>query len=167
MHLQYSTPQTAVRLERAGFGPLHVSPTEAITTTQMRGTSYFRAQLFSRLIGNLGALRDTLTTPTLWSSFANEQVFPLLVSIFQAAQEHNIPYNGSYHIPSGTVNLTASLLKSGTGGFDTSPAQNLTSHAFEAIFGADNFLDIENHIVMEDVLDEMMHVSRTVTPTCE
>ena len=133
----------------------------------MRGTSSVRVQLFSQLIGNLAALHSALTTPALWSSFANEQVFPLLVLIFQTAQEHNIPYNGSYHIPSGTVNLTASSPESGTDGFDTNPAQNLTSHAFEAIIGADDFVDIESHVVMEDVLDEIMDVTRTVSPTCE
>jgi len=65
------------------------------------------------------------------------------------------------------VNPTASLFKSGAGGFDSNPAQNLTDHAFEAIVGADNFVDIENHVVMKDVLDEIMDITRTVTPTRE
>ena len=133
----------------------------------MRGTSSVRAQLFPRLIGNLAVLHSALTIPALWSHFANEDAFPLIVLIFQAAQELNIPYNGTYHVPSGTVNLTASLFKSGTGGFASNPAQNLTDHAFEAIVGADNFVDIENHVVMKGVLDEIMDITRTVTPTCE
>ena len=133
----------------------------------MRGTACIRTQYLMRLTGNLGLLHSALYTPTLWSHFANEQAFSLLVFIFQAAQAHNIPYNETYHIPSGTVNLGASLLKPGTSGFGGNPAQNLTNHAFEAIIGADDFVDIENNVVMRDVLDEIVYTTQTVTPTCE
>jgi len=130
----------------------------------MRRTSSIRAQLFQQLIGNLVLLLSTLSAPSLWSSFANEQAFHLLVLIFQAAQALNLPYNGTYYVPSETVNHSASLFMSGASG---GPAQDLIDHAFEAITGADNFVDIENHVVMKDVFDEIVDVARTVTPTCE
>ena len=143
---------------RAGFDQLPITPGE------MKGTPSFPAQLSLRLIGNPGVLHDTLASPSLWSSFANDEAFNLLVLIFQAAQSLHIPYNGSYHIPSGTTKRSAPLLRSRANG---NPAQNLTSHAFEAIIGADNFIDIENHVVMKDVFDEIVDITRTVTPTCE
>ena len=128
----------------------------------MRGTSSVRAQLFQQLIGNLVLLLSTLTAPALWSTFANEQAFHLLIFIFQAAQALNLPYNGTYYVPSEAVNHSASLLMSGT---SSNPAQNLTNHAFEAITGADNFVDIENHVVIKYVLGVIVDVARTVTPT--
>ena len=158
---QISHSQTALRLERAGFDQL------PITTTDMRCTSSFRAQPFPRLIGNLVALLVTLTTPAVWSHFANEEAFPLLVFIFQAAQALNIPYNETYQVPSETVNLTTSLFKLGTGESGSNPAQNLTSHTREAITGADNFFDTKDYVTMKDVLDEIVDITRTVTPTCE
>jgi hypothetical protein len=133
----------------------------------MRSTSSVRAQLLPRLTGNLAVLHGTLTTPALWSYFANEQAYHLLVLVFQAAKAFNIPYNETYNIPSETINLGASLFKSGMGGLGSNPARNLTNHAFEAIIGADNFVDIEDHVVMKDVLDEIVDITRTVTPTCE
>jgi len=128
MKLQYPTPQTALKLERAGFDKLPV------TTTQMRSTSSVRAQLFPRLIGNLDVLLFTLVTPSLWSHFANEEAFHLLVLIFQAAQTLNIPYNETYRVPSETVNLGASLFKLGTDRLGSNPAQNLTSHVCVCVF---------------------------------
>ena len=109
-------------------------------------------------------LLSTLTAPALWSTFANEQAFRLLILIFQAAQALNLPYNETYYVPSETVNHSASLFVSGTSG---NPAKNPTNYAFEAITGADNFVDIENHVVMKDVLDEIVDVARNVTPTCK
>jgi len=161
MHLQYYTPQIALKLERAGFDQLPV------TTARMRCTSSVWARLFPRLIESLDVLLMTLITPSLWSHFANEEAFPLLVLIFQAAQTLNIPYNETYQVPSETVNLGASLFKLGADGLGSNPAQNLTSHVFEAITGADNFVDVENHVMVEDILDEIVDITRTVTPTCE
>lgn len=127
------------------------------------------AQLFQSLILNVGMLHGVLTTPSIWSQFANEGAFPLIVSIFQAAQAFNISYNSNrtYNVPSGTFEISASLLESEENVFGGNPAENLTDHAFEAIIGADNFVDIENHVVMEDVLNEIVNITRTVTPTCE
>ena len=133
----------------------------------MRSTSSVRAQLFLRLIVNIGVLLTTLTDPSLWSHFANEEAFHLLVLIFQAAQTLNIPYNETYRVPSETVNLGASLLKLGTDRLGSKSAQNLTSHVFEAITGADNFVDVENHVLVKDIFDEIVGITRTVTPTCE
>ena len=133
----------------------------------MRCTSSFWTQPFPRLIGNLVTLLLTLTTPELWSNFANDQAFNLLVLIFQAAQALNIPYNETYQVPSETLNLTTSLFNLGTGESGNNPAQNLTSHTREAITGADNFFDTEDYVVMKDVLDEIVDITRTVTPTCE
>ena len=133
----------------------------------MRGTPSIQTLFFLRLTENLASLFSALYTPTLWSYFANEQAFALLVSIFQAAQAFNIPYNTTYHIPSGTVDFDASLFKSGTAGFGSNPVQNLTNHAFEAIVGADDWLDTENHVVMGDVLDEIVYTTQNVTPTCK
>ncbi|KAF9646745.1 alpha/beta-hydrolase [Thelephora ganbajun] len=131
---------TALRLLRAGFDKFPIKPGE------------MRAEL-----------HDVLTTPVFWSPFINGEVFHTVVLIFQTAQSLNISYggNGTYHIPSGTVNISTSLFKSGT---SSSPAQNLTDHAFEAIIGADNFIDIENHIVMKDVLNEIVDITRAVSP---
>ena len=109
----------------------------------------------------------TLTTPALWSHFANEEAFPLLILIFQAAQAFNIPYNETFQVPSETVKVGASLFKSGTGRLGSNPAQNLTSHVFEAVTGADNFVDVENHVVVKDILDEIVDITQTVTQTCE
>ena len=130
----------------------------------MKGAPSLLGPLSLWLIGNSGTLRDTLTSPSLWSSFANDDAFNLLVFIFQAAQSLHIPYNGSYHIPSGTAKRSAPLLRSRA---NSNPAQNLTDHAFEAIIGADNFIDIEDHVVMKDVFDEIVNITRTVTPTCK
>ena len=114
-------------------------------------------------------LHDVLRVPALWSPFANEGAFPLIVAIFQAAQALNISYSDvrTYNIPSGPVEVDASSLTSATDVFGDNPAGNLTDHAFEAIVGADNFIDIDNHIVMEDVLKEIVDITRTVTATCE
>jgi len=161
MHLQYTTPQIALELERAGFDQLPV------TTTEMRCTSSFRAQLFPRLIGNLVTLLLTLTAPSLWSNFANEEAFPLLVFIFQAAQALNIPYNQTYQVPSETVNPSTSLFKSGTDKSGNNCAQNLTSYGYEAIMGADDFVDVENRVVVKDIFDEIVNITQSVTPTCE
>ena len=110
-----------------------------------------------------------MTVPASWSQFANQEAFPLIASIFQAAQALNISYsdNRTYNIPSGTIDFNASLLTSGTGTLGGNTAQNLTDHAFEAIIGADNFVDIENHVVMGDVLSEIVNITTTITPTCE
>ena len=112
-------------------------------------------------------LLSTLTTPLLWSYFANEEAFPLLLLIFQAAQTLNIPYNETYQVPSETVNLGASLFKLGAGESGNNTAQNLTSYVSAAIMGADDFVDVENHVVMKDIFDEMVDITQTVTPTCE
>lgn len=48
-----------------------------------------------------------------------------------------------------------------------SPSQTPTSHAFDAIVGADDFADADNHIVMKDVLNEIVDVTQTVSPTCK
>ena len=161
MHLRYPTPQTALRLERAGFDQL------PITTTDMRRTSYVRTQLFPRLIGKLGALLSTLTTPLLWSNFVNEEAFPLLVLIFQAAQALNISYNETYQVPSETMNPGTSLFELGTDESGNNSAQNLTSYGHEAIMGADDFVDVENHVVVKDIFDEIVNITKTVTPACE
>jgi len=116
------------------------------------------AQPFSWLISNLASLYDTLTAPASWSEFANDHAFHLLVLVFQAAKKLNIPYNGTYHIPSGDV---------GPGPDEPNPSQNPTDHAFEAITGADDFVDIENHVTMKDVLNEIVDVTQTVTSACE
>ena len=133
----------------------------------MRCTSSVRAQLLPRLIENLVVLLRTLANPSLWSYFANDQAFNLLVLIFKAAQAFNIPYNETYQIPSETLNLGASLFKLGADRLGSNPAQNLTSHVLEAIAGADNFYDEEDYVVMKDVFDEIVDITRTVTPTCE
>ena len=130
----------------------------------MKGTPSLLGQPSLWLIGNSGRLRDTLNTPSLWSSFANDEAFNLLVFIFQAAQSLDIPYNKTYHIPSGTAKRSALLFKSRA---NSNPAQDLKNHAFDAIIGADNFIDIDNHVVMKDVFDEILNTTRTVTPTCE
>jgi len=125
----------------------------------MKGTPFLPAPFFLWLTVNIAALFTALSTPTLWSQFANEEAFHLLVLIFQAAKALNIPYsdNKTYHIPSETVKASASSHES----------QNLTDHGFLAVVGADNFVDIEDHVVMKDVLDELVDITRTVTPTCE
>jgi len=125
----------------------------------MKGMPFLSAPLFPWLIVNVAALYTTLLTPTLWSRFANEDAFHLLVLIFQAAKALNIPYSDSktYYIPSETVTASASMHES----------QNLTEYGILAVVGADNFVDIEDHIVMKDVLDELVDITRTVTPTCE
>lgn len=129
--------------------------------------SFLPAPLFPRLIINLAEFITTLATPALWSQFANEEAFHLLVLIFQTAQALDIPYSDTktYHIPSETVN--APMPESGTGSHDPNQAQNLTDQAFRAVIGADNFVDIEDHVTMKDVLDEMVDITRTVTPTCK
>lgn len=106
---------------------------------------------------NVAGLHETLTVPSLWSSFANNEVYHLIVWIFQAAQGLDIPSGGNYHIPSGTI----------PGGEPPSPAQTPVPHSFEAIVGADDFSDAENHATMKDVLNEIVDVTRTVSPTCE
>ena len=109
-------------------------------------------------------LRDILETPDVWSQFANDDAFDLLVLIFQAAQALHIPYNTAYHVPSGTAQPNVT---SGAGGLGSSPAQNLTDHAFDAIMGVDDFTDIENHVEIKDVLNEIVDTTRNVTVTCE
>lgn len=96
--------------------------------------------------------------PALWSQFANDEAYHLIVLVFQAAQALNIPSGGNYHIPSGPVQ--------GGDEPDSNP-QTPASHAFEAIIGADNFVDIENHVVMKDVLNEIVEITQTVSQTCE
>ena len=118
---------------------------------------FLPSQLFLWLTENAAALHDALTTPSLWSQFANEEAYHIVVLIFQAAKALNIPYNGNYNIPSGPVQ----------GGDDETPPQGPISHAFEAIIGADNFVDIDNHVVMRDVLNEIVSVTQTVSQTCE
>ena len=117
------------------------------------------ARFLPPLISDLATLHSTLTTPALWSEFANDHAFRLLVLIFQAAKQLNIPYNGTYHIPSGPLGPEPPT--------DVTPTQNLTSHTFEAIIGADNFADIDDHVVMKDVLDEIVDITQTVTSACE
>ena len=123
----------------------------------MRGSPLSLVRLFSWLIENIAELHDALVYPGSWSSFANGGAYPLLVMIFQAAQALNIPTGGNYHIPSGSVP------------FDhvDNPGQGLVPHAFEAIVGADNFVDVDNHVMMKDVLNEIVDVTRTVSLTCE
>lgn len=132
----------------------------------MRGMPSLPAQIFLSLMRTLDMFHAILAVPTLWSDFVNRGFFDLLVVIFQTAQAFDIPYNGTYHVPPGTVGLSAQLLNR-TGGFDSNLAQSPGNRAFAAIVGADNFVDIENHVVMKDVLDEIVNVTRTVAPTCE
>ena len=144
--------KTAVRLQRAGFDKIPLSPTE------MRGTLSLPARLFPWLIGGAGYLHDYLIAPRAWSQFANVDAYHILVLVFQAAKALNIPTGGNYQIPSGPVQGDMP---------ENNPPQTLTSHAFEAVVGADNFADIENHVTMKDVLVEIVDVTRTVSPTCE
>jgi hypothetical protein len=103
-------------------------------------------------------LFETLAIPALWSTFANDQAYHLLVLIFQAAQALNIPSGGNYLIPSGPVQ----------GGNEPGiNPQTPLSHAFQAIVGADDFVDIDNHVVMKDVLNEIVDVTQNVSPTRE
>lgn len=125
----------------------------------MRGSSPSLVRPFWWLIENIAALHDALTTPALWSEFANDEAYHLLVLIFQAAQALNIPSGGNYIIPSGDV--------PGGDGPGNNPTQTPASHAFEAIVGADDFLDVENRITMKDVLVEIVDVTQTVSVTCE
>ena len=75
--------------------------------------------------------------------------------IFQAAQTHKVPSNGTYYVLSETVNNSASLFKSGT---SSNPAQNLADHAFEAVTGADNFVDRRKmHSMRSSTLPEPLH----------
>lgn len=153
IRLKFPTSQTALLLLRSGFDKIPISPTD------MRGLSLSLEKLFFLLIRNPAALHDALTVPASWSVFANVHAYNLLILIFQAAQSLNIPCGGNYHIPSGTV-------PDGDEPGD-SAAPTLISHAFEAIVGADNFIDVETHITMKDVLSEIVEVTQTVSVTCE
>jgi hypothetical protein len=123
----------------------------------MRGTPFLLAQLFSRLIGSTASLYQHLLFPSTWSAYANDEAYHLLILIFQAANALNIQIGGNYQIPSGTVQADTPA---------TSSAQTLTSHTFDGVIGADDFFDTDNHVVMKDVLDEIIDVTRNVSPTC-
>jgi hypothetical protein len=104
----------------------------------------------------LGTLFEVLYVPAVWNSFINDEAYPLLVVIFQAAKALNISSGGNYTIPSTVITLNPD-----------SPPTTLRSHTFEAVLGADNYLDVENRVVMKDVLTEIVNITRNVSPTCE
>ena len=106
---------------------------------------------------NIAFLHEVLTTPATWSTFANDEAYHLLILIFQAAKALNIPFGGNYYIPPAPQ---------GGDEPDSSPGTPV-SHAFEAIVGADNFADVDNHVTMKDVLGEIVSVTQTVSQTCE
>lgn len=107
----------------------------------------------------IGALIQTLETPSKWSGFANGVAHQLFTAIFQAAKSLDIPSGGNYHIPSGPPPES--------GDQPSNTPQPPVSHTKEAVIGADNFADADNQVTMKDVLKEVVNVSQTVTQPCE
>jgi hypothetical protein len=95
----------------------------------------------------------------VWSESANGIIYQVVCLILQAAEAHNITVGGGskYNVPSG--NFTTNLPSVPT------TSQNLTSYALAAIAGADNFND--DNVIVRDVFDIIVDVTREVTPTCE
>ena len=87
----------------------------------------------------------------------NTDVYGFVALILQAAQALNItaPGGHKYNVPSG--NITVDL---------TGPTTStLVSYTEAAISGADDFVD--GGVTIKDVFDEIVTVTRTITPTCK
>jgi hypothetical protein len=102
-------------------------------------------------------LFSLMYTPNAWSQEVNGDVYTYAALVLQAAQALNvtIPGGKKYNVPSGNITLN-------TG--DASPP-SLTSYTLTAISGADDFND--GSVTIKDVFDDVVNVTREVTPTCE
>lgn len=105
-----------------------------------------------------------MTNPGLWSGFANEALYPLVINLFQVAQAHNVPLSDDksivYHVPSETVEFDPYLMWPGL-----YPPGTLRSFVFDAVVGADNTND--TWVTMRDVFDVLVDTTRNISPTCK
>jgi len=88
----------------------------------------------------------------------NEVTYNFVASVLQTSQAHNVTIDGGdkYNVPSEEAIIDESIF---------GPGQSLTSHALEAISGADNFND--DNTTIREVFDSLVNNTREVTPTCE
>ena len=97
--------------------------------------------------------------PQTWSLIVNNEVYPVVVSLLQLAQAHNVAVPGGRHYNLPSQNITHTIPQ------DELYPPGLTSYSWVAISGADDFGDSQTTI--KDIFDIIIETTREVTKTCE
>ena len=97
--------------------------------------------------------------PQTWSLDVNNEVYPVVVSLLQLAQAHNVAVPGGRHYNLPSQNITHTIPQ------DAIYPPGLTSYSDVAISGADDFGDSQTTI--KDIFDIIIKTTREVTQTCE
>ena len=98
-------------------------------------------------------------SPQAWSLVVNNEVYPVVVSLLQLAQAHNVAVPGGRHYNLPSQNTTHTIPQ------DAIYPPFLTSYSGVAITGADDFGDSQTTI--KDIFDIIIKTTREVTQTCE
>lgn len=97
----------------------------------------------------------------------NSYIYEFVLFTLQTAQARNVTIDGGskYNVPPNEITAGKTTFKSFLSGIGAASSPNLTSHALDAISGADNFND--ENVTITDVFDIIVNNTREVSPTCK